>query len=214
MRPKLIFEEKLKPFIESGKLKIRNNRSIEIVEYMDKSEWRKINRLLKRYGYKYHGGIRKGWFLYSYNLPPIIEPNHWELIGRETLKHGAQYTISERFSFIKNGDYTWIVPASGNPDAIYYHDPKHECGFGGATLTFVGVDGAERKFKGVWHSNPHSLFKRTGIDLRKKRACPFNYENPEEECPFYESGVSANYVCKKKLHPFDDPCGEECVRLR
>jgi len=214
LRPQLVFEDKLKPFIDEGKIEIRNLATIVIKKDLSDREYRKIGRIVRKWGYRYQNfGDERGWFMFSYDLPPIIEPDHWELIQRETIKHGAQYTISERFRFIEKGDCTWIVPISGNPNAIYFHDPNNEHGFGGAILTFTGENGEERQFKGVWHSNPDALLKDTGIDLRKIRRCPFNYRKPED-CPYYCEGLpywQQQFACKKRLHPFDDEAGERCV---
>jgi len=212
MRPKLIFEDKIKPYIEKGKLEIRDLNTIIICDRLTDYEYRKISKILRKFGYKYFGGFQRGWFRFNYSLPPIIEPDHWDLINREYIKHGAQYTIKETFQFIKDGDCTWIVPVSGNPNAIYFHTPDNEHGFGGATLTFLGMDGKERQFRGPWHSNAKGLYERTGIDLRKIRKCPFNHQKPEE-CPYYCEGLGyqRQFACKKRLHPFDDDAGEECV---
>lgn len=62
----------------------------------------------------------------------------------------------------------WLVADQPNAgDNIYWYpnDPKSQ-GFGGATLTFITVEGEELHLKGCWHSNSDSLFKDTGVDCR------------------------------------------------
>ena len=215
MRPKLIFEDELKEYIELNKIRIReDNLKIEVLRYLEKGEWKRIDRVVRRFGYRYVYGCR-GW-IYEGWLPPVIVPEHWELRERDAIivRPAVQYTVNERFYLVKdkiNKEVTWIVPHSGNPNAIFVHDPQNEDGFGGALVTFTLVDGREVRFRGPWHSNPDSLYERTGIDLRVERRCPYSYTNPKEECPYYESGAG-RWSCKKKLTEWDDPCGERCVK--
>jgi len=212
MRPKLIFEDQLKEYIDVGKIRIReDNRKIEILKFLGGEEWRRINKIVMKYGYRYiHEG--RGW-LYTGWFPPIIVPDFWDLRDREVvIRHGADPIIGELFYLVKDGRITWIVPVSGNPNAIYVYDPLNEKGFEGAQVTFTLVDGRKVSFRGPWHSNPEALYERTGIDLRVKRTCPYNYTDPEKECPYYENGVG-RFACKKRLTEWDDPCGERCVKL-
>jgi len=211
MRPPLIFEDRIKEFLDSRKIVKESNRFIRIEKRLTDKEYRKLSRIFRKHGYRYvNFGDARGWMLDPYANPPIKIPSYWELTERGTIKHGLDFAMRDRFYFIEDGDCTWIVPVSGNPNAIYFHDPRHEEGFGGAVIPFIGNDGEIREFKGPWHSNAEGLYKRTGIDLRKKRICPFDYDDPAKQCPYYEEDSA--FPCKKRLHPFDDPSGEDCIK--
>lgn len=51
---------------------------------------------------------------------------------------------------------------------VYCEGGPGSKGFGGSTITFQLLEGGELSLKGPWHGNPDSMFRETGIDLRKR----------------------------------------------
>lgn len=82
---------------------------------------------------------------------------------------GSSEAQERRYKLYVGQGLRWLVADQENAaDNIYVEGGPGSQGFAGRELTFKLVDGGEIRLKGRWHTNSHSLFQATGIDVRDK----------------------------------------------